>query len=206
MARKIKESVDRSGASRTPLGVTGVCFFISVLLHIAALFVIQLVFPLQWNPKTPPALPVIIRRVHAETEPAKTAPLPDTDGRPVAHRPPAAQTERVVSLDTKDEKFHPYLERVKEHLLTYWHYPPGARERLVEGRTVVLFSLLRPGQLEGLHLTSSSGYASLDLGVLQTVRAAAPFPAFPDSLGLDRLKIRANFAYRLTLDRLNAED
>jgi protein TonB len=175
-----------------------------VLVHIAALAVIQLVFPVQWNPKTPPPLAVKIRRVHAQTEPATEAPLPSPDSRPIPSRPSTSQTERVVSLDAKNEKFHPYLKRVKQQLLTHWHYPPAARHNLIEGRAVVLFSLLRAGRLEESHLASSSGHASLDQEALQAISSAAPFPVFPDSIGLDRLKIKASFAYRLTLDSANS--
>ncbi|MBV9575515.1 MAG: TonB family protein [Gammaproteobacteria bacterium] len=55
------------------------------------------------------------------------------------------------------------------------HYPPSALAMERQGRATVSFTLFTDGSVQHIHLTQSSGTASLDEAALAAVREAAPF-------------------------------
>jgi TonB family protein len=111
--------------------------------------------------------------------------------------PPPETAEDTISLDTRDEKYVPYAKIIRARLLQNWDYPAGARENLIEGKLLVLFTLTKEGHLASFRILEPSGARILDEEALRTIRAAAPFPPFPASLGLARLHIKARFEYQL---------
>ncbi|MFP4036627.1 MAG: TonB family protein [Desulfobacteraceae bacterium] len=106
--------------------------------------------------------------------------------------------EDTISLDTKDRRYVDYASAVKERLMEQWVYPEKARELLLEGRLLLVFTLSRSGDTAGMEVLQSSGHTVLDREACRAVRAASPFPAFPEHLNVHRLHIRASFDYRLT--------
>jgi TonB family protein len=110
---------------------------------------------------------------------------------------PPETAEDTISLDTRDEKYVPYAKVIRARLLQNWDYPAAARENLIEGKLLVLFTLTKEGHLAAFRILEPSGARILDEEALRTIRAAAPFPPFPASLGLARLHIKARFEYQL---------
>jgi len=110
--------------------------------------------------------------------------------------PPVA-AEDTISLDTRDERYVPYAAIIRARLLQNWNYPAAARENLIEGKLLVLFTLTKEGNLAAFRILDPSGARILDEEALRTIRAAAPFPPFPASLGLAKLHIKARFEYQL---------
>jgi TonB family protein len=110
---------------------------------------------------------------------------------------PPETAEDTISLDTRDEKYVPYAKIIRSRLLQNWNYPAGARENLIEGKLLVLFTLTKEGLLADFRILEPSGARILDEEALRTIRAAAPFPPFPASLGLAKLHVKARFEYRL---------
>jgi TonB family protein len=106
-------------------------------------------------------------------------------------------TEDTISLDTKDEKYVPYAKIIRARLIQNWDYPASARENLIEGKLLVLFTLTKEGNLADFRILEPSGARILDEEALRTIRAAAPFPPFPASLGLAKLHVKARFEYQL---------
>ena len=107
-------------------------------------------------------------------------------------------SQETISLDTKDERYISYTRVIKKRLSSYWGYPRKAKEQLMEGKSHVLFSLSKDGRLIAVSVTGSSGYELLDQEGVDTIRRAAPFPAFPDSITVGRLNINVTFEYHLT--------
>ena len=83
----------------------------------------------------------------------------------------------------------------------HWVYPEAAWKNLIEGDVLVLFALNRQGHLNDIRILRPSAEKTLDQEVVRAIRTAAPFPPFPDSVAVTTLKIKANFAYRLTTSR-----
>ncbi|MFO7785134.1 MAG: energy transducer TonB [Thermodesulfobacteriota bacterium] len=113
--------------------------------------------------------------------------------------PPAEEPlEDTISLNTKDRRYVDYAGTIKNRLLEHWSYPSEAREMLIEGRLLVMFTLARDGAMQSIQILDSSGRELLDQEACRAVRSASPFPPFPEQIRVQRLNIRAVFDYRLT--------
>jgi len=178
-------------------GIMRVCLITSFVLHVIALIMVNRAFPIKWVMK-----PLRIYHVDLIRPPVKDLdPKKDTLGAARLREPtvkPVPQGEDTISLDTTDKRYVSYARVIKETLMAQWQYPAAAKENLIEGQTYLIFTLSRDGSLLDLKLIGSSGYSILDDEAMRTVRAAAPFPAFPGSVTVARLHIKANFDYRLT--------
>ncbi len=119
--------------------------------------------------------------------------------RPQETAPPKpGLMEETVSLDSREPRYYDYLFEVKTRIENFWQFPDKAREKRVQGRLFMGFSIASSGGLSRIRLLRSSGHSILDRAAASAVSSAAPFPPFPKSLELDLLHIRASFDYRLT--------
>ena len=107
----------------------------------------------------------------------------------------------TISLDTKDKRYVTYARIIKEKIMVQWMYPTEAREWLLEGNLMVIFSLTRDGKMIQIKVIKSSGHKILDNEAIRAINTAAPFPPFPEHVTAKRLNIKANFDYRLTARR-----
>jgi TonB family protein len=122
----------------------------------------------------------------------KTAPSPP----PMEGAPMPEDREETVALDSKDNRYTPYLKKLRISIETVWAYPPKALEQNQEGTTVIRFSIDRNGALAAVQVLTSSGFDAIDEGAVSAVRDAAPYEPLPQKLS--RLHILATFEYRLT--------
>lgn len=114
---------------------------------------------------------------------------------------PADESEETISLDTDDKRYLSYAQAIKERIMMHWAYPPDARNNLIEGRLLALFSLSKEGVLTRFEITRSSDHEILDREAERAVRNAAPFPPIPDHIRVSRLNIEASFDYHITTKR-----
>ena len=181
--------------------VMKICLVVSLLIHLSLLLGIQKAFPVNWFPEP-------LQTYHVELIRPPIDPLDDEEGsgmdlakiKPDEEESPE-KVEDTISLDTKDERYVSYAKVIKERLMRHWEYPREARENLIEGRVLVLFSLNRQGQLKDIKILGRSSYEILDKETLKTIRNASPFPSFPGSVTVKKLNIKASFGYRLTSRR-----
>jgi TonB family protein len=170
----------------------------SLLIHVILLLSLQKAFPIPWLAEGLRTYTVELIRPPVEdlgdemTSRAEIGPV--REDRPV---PPAVDQE-TITLDTQDKRYVSYARAVKERIMHHWRYPPEARLNLMEGRLTVLFSLTRAGQMARVGILQPSGFPVLDQEAIRAIRAAAPFPAFPEHVTVGRLNIQASFDYRLT--------
>jgi TonB family protein len=108
------------------------------------------------------------------------------------------EAEDTVDLDSTDTRYYSYLAKIKALVEGKWSYPSWASTRREKGTTIVKFSITEEGILSNATVLSSSGYASLDIESLYAIKAAAPYPRFPESFHLSRLNIVAKFNYTLS--------
>ncbi len=181
--------------------VMKICLVISLLIHFSMLLGIQKAFPINWFPEP-------LRTYHVELIRPPMDPLNDEEAsgtdlakiKPDENKSPE-KVEDTISLDTKDKRYVSYAKVVKERLMLFWEYPREAKENLIEGKVLVLFTLNREGHLKDIKILPPSSYEILDKETLRTIRTASPFPPFPGSVTVKRLNIKASFAYRLTSRR-----
>jgi TonB family protein len=68
-------------------------------------------------------------------------------------------------------------EIIKQRIEAHRVYPPSAKKRKLQGSARLAFTLAPSGPLRGLPRARASGPPLLDRAALDTIRAAAPFPA-----------------------------
>lgn len=116
--------------------------------------------------------------------------------------PPSGVTEsdaadqETISLDSNDERFVPYLKKVKKRIEHIWSYPPEAFAEKKGGVSTVFFSLDSHGRLVESKIIESSGHVALDQGTMNVIKEAAPYAPFPPEITHSRLNIQATFQYR----------
>ena len=189
----------------SPAGVMKVCLIISFLFHILLLMGFQKAFPSFWvNPELRTYNIEIIR------PPTEDLDMEDLAGSDIdilkQERDEIAEESDTISLDTKDERYAPYAGVIKTEIARHWEYPSAAKLSLMEGEVRVFFTLIRDGTMTQINIESGSGYGILDKEVLRAINACVPFPAFPETIRVNRLNIRAKFDYRLSTTKRENTD
>jgi len=201
MGQKTKRTENNISKSPYRGAIFRITLIISLLLHGVVVLAIQEAFPVNWFSSP-------MRTYYVELLRPPVDPLinPDAAGADLAatkapEKKPAQETEDTISLETKDQKYIPYVKIIKERLMRHWKYPREAWENLIEGELLVIFRLDRQGRLLDVDILRSSDFNVLDAEAVRTIQAAAPFPSFPSSVTVTRLNIKASFAYRFTTSR-----
>ncbi len=184
------------------LGTTiKVCLILSFLFHAVTIFAFHDVYILEWVDEKPRTYKVdLIRAPVEDIDPDERpgADISQTDEEPA---PPPNLDQDTISLETMDKRYMSYARLIKEEIGSQWRYPSAARDGLIEGKLILVFSLVRSGDLVGIDLLKRSGFSILDEEAVRAVRAAAPFPPFPDHVSVKHLNIKASFDYRMTSKR-----
>ncbi|MDY6854147.1 MAG: energy transducer TonB [Thermodesulfobacteriota bacterium] len=111
--------------------------------------------------------------------------------------PPPFKKERTIELNTLPTKDNSYPNMIKRKIESAWYYPHEAREKEIQGKLTMKFSILYDGSLTELQLLQSSGFLALDEGALKSVLNAAPFSPIPKKMGIEKLNIIVTFEYRI---------
>lgn len=110
--------------------------------------------------------------------------------------PNVDKKEDTVDLSTTEFKYLSYFLKMKRQIESVWKYPKESQYRGEYGTLLLVFTIRSNGDLEGVQLLRSSGFARLDNEAVRAIQEAAPFAPFPKSWGgLERLNIRATFEY-----------
>jgi len=174
------------------------CLVVSLLVHSIILIGLQKAFPVDWIAE--PLRTYRVELLRPPIDPEEDVKKPATKLEKAKHEKKSLtpeETEDTISLETKDKRYSSYAKIIKARLMKQWKYPPEARENLIEGEVLVLFSLNTEGHLKGINILQPSQYGILDKETIRTIRDAAPFPPFPGSVTVKKLNIKANFAYRI---------
>jgi TonB family protein len=183
------------------LTIMRVCLIVSSLFHIIIFLAFQDVIIFDWGGAELRTYWVDL--IRPPIEDINIDEIPEADSTRLTHEklhdPP--DTEDTISLDTKDKRYVDYAVLIKKEIMRNWRYPPEAREHLLEGTLLVVFSVGRDGGLIQIRILKTSGHEILDMEAVRAIRKAAPFPPFLEHITSSRLNIRANFDYRLTASR-----
>jgi len=105
---------------------------------------------------------------------------------------------KVLDLNTNNLKYISYFKHIKDLIENVWVYPREARERGIDGRLVIKFTIKENGELGDVEVISSSGYKFLDNAAVRALNDASPFPELPKTWKKKDLTISGNFIYYLT--------
>ena len=178
-----------------------VCLIVSFLFHVVTILAFHDAFHLNWMVEKPRTYKVDLIRAPVDDLDPDDTPGVDISETKEESGPPPTLDEDTISLDTKDKRYVSYARLIKGRIGSQWRYPSAARDRLIEGQLMLLFSLVKEGEVIEIKLLDPSGYKVLDEEAIRAVRAAAPFPPFPDHVTVKRLNIQASFDYRMTSKR-----
>ncbi len=174
-------------------------FTLSLLIHVVIITALQGFFPTTWfKDKLRTYKVELIRPPMNQIMKTKVEEL--TPVMQIHSEPPEEPREATISLDTKNTTYMPYTKVIKERIRSHWIYPLSGRENLIQGTLTVLFRLDRGGNLIACKLARSSNYEILDRYALEAIRAANPFPPFPENIRVEFLNINASFAYQLQFE------
>lgn len=100
----------------------------------------------------------------------------------------------IVDSSTRSKALNDYTRLTRDAIQRAWKTPlshnvPGA----VKGRVRIDYTVKRSGELESVDLVKGSGNQNMDRSLVAAIRAAQPFPPFPDEISARRLLVRANF-------------
>lgn len=198
MALKIIKNPNNSLSLIGPSVSMRTSMIISLIFHIIILFIFQGAFPSYWHNEE-----LRTYRVDFIRPPAEDIDSEDSQGDIIDHTeekesPVTDSYEDTISLNTKDKRYSSYTSHIKNGIMDHWAYPAEALVSLLQGRTIVLFSLASDGKIIYINITEGSGHDILDHEVIRAINNAAPFPPFPDSITVKRLNINATFNYRIT--------
>ncbi len=91
-----------------------------------------------------------------------------------------------------------YFEMLRLRIESRKKYPETARNRHIEGRVKVRFSVNAYGIAERVEITGSSGHSMLDQAALRAVKTASPFPIPPSKLFQAPLNMEIVIVFELT--------
>ena len=100
----------------------------------------------------------------------------------------------VIDKSTRVKSLNDYVLLTRDAIQRKWKTPldlsvPSA----LKGRIGITYTVTRSGALESLELVRGSGNHEMDNSLLSAIRAAAPFPPFPDEVAARKMMIKANF-------------
>lgn len=175
-----------------------VCLIASFLFHAVGILAFHDAIHLSWTMEESRTYKVDLIRAPVDDLDPDKKPGSDISETKEESKPPPTLDQDTISLDTKDKRYVSYATLIKGRIGSQWRYPSAARDRLIEGELMVLFSLVKEGEVIEIRVINPSGYDVLDEEAVRAIKAAAPFPPFPDHVTVKRLNIQASFDYRLT--------
>jgi TonB family protein len=182
-----------------------ICLMLSILFHVVLLLSFQDAFPLYTDPEDLRTYEVELLRPPVEDMDRQEKADADIEKLKEEPKPASEETQETISLDTDDKRYVTYARVIKERIMAHWSYPQEARNNLLEGRLLVVFSLNKQGSLTRLDIRESSGYDILDREAARAIRNASPFPSFPEHIAVSRLNVQASFDYYITAKRKKQE-
>jgi TonB family protein len=118
----------------------------------------------------------------------------------LGQRQPSARMGPEILSDTMGVDFGPYLEIIKREVKKNWYSLIPESVLFKKGEVSIQFSILKDGQVAGLHYVTGSGDVSLDRAAYGGISASTPFPPLPTEFTGPNLTLRFDFFYNLNTD------
>ena len=171
---------------------------LSLLLHAMLVFTFREAFSSYWAQEDLRLYRVeLIRPAVEDMGPEEKMDAEVARSRQEENPPSSEESQDTISLDTMDKRYVNYARMIKERIMAQWQYPRAAKENLIEGKLLVVFSLSKQGKMTHIRVAESSDYDILDREATRAISSAAPFPPFPDHITVSHLNIKASFDYRI---------
>ncbi|MCK4739626.1 MAG: energy transducer TonB [Deltaproteobacteria bacterium] len=106
-------------------------------------------------------------------------------------------TKMESGFSVSDSKYYKYILGIKNSYYMYWDYPLSSIKKGEQGKLQLDFIITRSGKIKSFKLVKSSGYPTLDDGVITALKLATPFSEFPNNFEDDEILVQGNFTYSL---------
>jgi protein TonB len=103
----------------------------------------------------------------------------------------------VVWLNLQHDMLLSFFRRFHDQIEMVWHYPSEAIRNNIQGTLQLEIVVDKQGNLLDVDLKRSSGSDQLDYEAIQAVYRGAPFGPLSAHYPHEKLRIRANFSYRI---------
>jgi TonB family protein len=109
-----------------------------------------------------------------------------------AQKPQASVNDPIILSDTHGYNFTPYLNQLTNKVRFKWYsaIPDEAAWQGQKGRVVLIFTVLRNGAIQNLHIVANSGTQSLDQAATTAVQSASPFAQLPTGFSGDQIVVQ----------------
>lgn len=141
-------------------------------------------------------------RIESAVERIRKRVIPTTEDSPSVPSPPPGRQRlvpvthlEIVRIENRSQAYRQYLDELARQLERIWRYPESAIRKHERGNAKMEFTIRKDGELVGVRILESSGFAALDLESLRTVRSAAPFKPLPAATGMGEATVRVTFNY-----------
>jgi protein TonB len=131
-----------------------------------------------------PVDPAIVISTQGPSSPTLPVISPPTPAAKVQPAPPPRTAPSAPSENPAD-----WQSRVLGRLNAAKAYPASARARRQQGVVLIRFTLSRRGDVLGIALAESSGFALLDREALALPKRASPLPPPPDDVKGERIEL-----------------
>ena len=133
-----------------------------------------------------------------------TLPLPQEDVADASIHD-ANPRELVTSVNTRESKIAPYLDRWKRKIETIGvkYFPEQGLIDGITGSPTLEVIISASGQLQDVIVRKTSGSRVLDQAALEILHRAAPFDPFPEAVRVDYDTLR--FAYKWQFSQVNVQ-
>ena len=92
------------------------------------------------------------------------------------------------------------MNQVVNRVRVNWYslIPEAARLRQTRGRVVLIFTIIKNGDVIDLRIVADSGTLSLDRAATAAITASNPFPQLPNEFDDDQIVLQFTFLYNMT--------
>jgi TonB family protein len=110
--------------------------------------------------------------------------------------PQLSVNDPIILSDTHGYNFEKYLDESTQRVRAKWYsgMPDSARQGQ-KGRVVVIFTVVRGGTIQDVHIVAGSGTESLDQSATAAVESVSPLPQLPADFSDDRIVVQFAFLY-----------
>jgi TonB family protein len=106
----------------------------------------------------------------------------------------ATEDQAIIDRTTRDASLNTYALITRDCIQQAWTTPIKLwTANALKGKVRIDYTITRSGLLESVEMVKGSGRPEMDQSLLAAIKAAAPYPAFPEEINASRVVIRANF-------------
>ncbi len=100
----------------------------------------------------------------------------------------------IIDKTTRNPTLNKYALSTRDRIQSVWTTPLNlVTADALKGKVAVMYEIARDGSLAHVRLLRGSGNSEMDRSLINAIRSAAPFAAFPAQIPAGKVLVKANF-------------